>query len=263
MTTTTDQVRTTATLDRSWWSWAGPHGGSVAALALQAASDLAPVGWEPRSLTAQFLAPAPEGGLVLLSRALRTGRGSAVLTASVVGADSVVDAEASAPAVTLTVTGGPARPGAYRRAGVAMPDVPPAADCAPLDIPAELVPFAQHLEVRPATPALPLAGGEAPELVAWVRLRDGRRLDAAALTVLADALPPGLYGVASVPVAVPTVDLHVAFSGEPAGSGWVLARITTRSADGAWCVDDSEVWAPDGRLLAQARQTRRVLGDVS
>jgi len=42
-------------------------------------------------------------------------------------------------------------------------------------------------------------------------------------------------------------------------SGWVLGRITTRSVGGGWCVDDSDLWAPDGQLLASARQTRRML----
>ena len=110
----------------------------------------------------------------------------------------------------------------------------------------------------------PFAGGAEPELVAWLRPRAGGPVGAEALTVLVDALPPALYGVATVPVAVPTVDLQVAFAPQTeAYDGWVLARIRTRTAGEGWCVDDSDVWTEDGRLLAQARQTRRVLGPVS
>ena len=74
-------------------------------------------------------------------------------------------------------------------------------------------------------------------------------------------MPPALYGATAVPVAVPTVELSVSFTEAPAASGWVLLRISTRTAAGGWCVDDSEVWDRDGRLLAQGRQTRRVLGE--
>ena len=42
----------------------------------------------------------------------------------------------------------------------------------------------------------------------------------------------------------------------------MLTRIATRTAGDGWCVEDSEVWTPEGRLLAQSRQTRRVLGEL-
>ena len=66
----------------------------------------------------------------------------------------------------------------------------------PLALPRRLAEFARHLEIRPATTARPLAGGEQAELVAWMRFRDDRPLDAEAATVLTDACrrrcwPPG------------------------------------------------------------------------
>jgi hypothetical protein len=87
-------------------------------------------------------------------------------------------------------------------------------------------------------------------------------VDAAALVVMTDALPPALYGIATVPVPVPTgrPDRHPDARRDV--RDWLLVRIATRTAEDGWCVDDSDVWGPDGRLLAQARQTRRVLGDV-
>jgi hypothetical protein len=128
-----------------------------------------------------------------------------------------------------------------------------------------MVPFSANVEFRPVTDALPLGGGPVAELVAWVRLVDGGPLDSAALTVLADAMPPALYGATTVPVPVPTVEMSVSYASgldEQPLRGWVLNRIATRSAADGWCVDDSELWAPDGRLLVQSRQTRRVLGDL-
>ncbi|MER6801679.1 MULTISPECIES: hypothetical protein [Streptomyces] len=47
-------------------------------------------------------------------------------------------------------------------------------DCAPLDPPVAPAPFARQPETRPAAAGRPLAGGPRAELVARVRLRDGR-----------------------------------------------------------------------------------------
>ncbi|MBA3310252.1 MAG: thioesterase family protein [Nocardioidaceae bacterium] len=54
----------TTTVDRSWWAWAGPHGGLLASLAVTAAEHTVPE--QPvRELSAQFLAPLVEGPVEL------------------------------------------------------------------------------------------------------------------------------------------------------------------------------------------------------
>lgn len=237
-----------ARLDRSWWSWAGPHGGLVAGLCLRAGSPALGEGRVPRAMHVLFLEPAPEGDLVLETAVLREG-----------GASAVVAVTAGA-AVRATLVGGRSR-GTSALSRVVAPVVPGPDDCPGLELPVELVPFGRHLDLRPATAARPLAGGEEPELVSWVRLVEDAPLDAAALTFLLDAMPPALYGATATPVAVPTVELSVSFTEAPTATGWVLVRISTRTAAGGWCVDDSEVWDREGRLLAQGRQTRRVLGE--
>lgn len=122
-----------------------------------------------------------------------------------------------------------------------------------MELPVELAPFLQHLKYRPATDT-PLPGGRSQaEFVGWLRLLGDSPLDASALTVLVDALPTV---ATSVQYAEPAPATR-ADSTTP--GGWVLGRITTRSAGGRWCVDDSDLWAPGGQLLASARQTRRVL----
>lgn len=249
--------RSSAHLDRSWWSWAGPQGGLLAALALRAASALAG-DRAPRSLSAQFLRPLPEGPVGLRAQVVREGGTSSTVTSALLAADGL-------PALTATLTSGRARGGGTPYAAVPPPTAPAPQDCEPLELPRDLVPFGQHLEVRPADWRLPFGGGGVAVLTAWVRLRSQEPAGAAALTVLADAMPPALYGAVRVPVAVPTVDLQVSYASgldEAPVAGWLLARIATRSAQDGWCVDDSEVWGPDGRLLVQARQTRRVLGDL-
>lgn len=245
-------------LDRSWWSWAGPHGGLLAAVALRAGRSLAGPGRTPRALSVQLLRTVEDGEVRPEAHLVREGGASSTVSSVLRGSDGGVVLQA-------VLTSGRARGGGEPYAVVGMPQVPSPQDCAPLALPVELVPYGQHFEHRPAAGALPFSGGDRAELVAWVRLRADDPLDTAALTVLVDAMPPALYGVVREPVVVPTVELTVAYASgldEAPRRGWVLVRIATRTAADGWCVDDSEVWAPDGVLLAQARQTRRVLGEL-
>jgi acyl-CoA thioesterase len=245
-------------LDRSWWSWAGPHGGLLAAVALRAGRSLAGPGRTPRALSAQFLRTVDDGHVRPEAELVREGGASSTVSSVLRGADGGVVLQA-------VLTSGRPRGGGEPYTVVGMPQVPAPEDCTPLALPVELVPYGQHFEHRPAAGSLPFAGGDRAELVAWVRLRADDPLDSAALTVLVDAMPPALYGVVREPVVVPTVDLTVSYASgldEAPGRGWVLVRIATRTAADGWCVDDSEVWAPDGSLLVQARQTRRVLGEL-
>lgn len=242
----------TATLTSDWYSWAGLQGGLLAALCLRAGVSSLHEDLLPRSLTAQFLEPAVEGGLELATSSVREGRSSAV-----------VEVVAGSAARAVLVAG--RSRGASSLSAVTAPEVPGPDDCPSLDLPVDLVPFSQHLRFRAATPARPLVGGNTAELVAWVRLLEDATLDAAALCVLVDAMPPALYGAMAQPVPIPTADLMVTFTGECApsarASSWSLVRICTRHAAAGWCVDESDVWDTQGRLLASARQTRRVQGE--
>lgn len=244
--------RSTVELDRSWWSWSGPHGGLLAATALDAAQEVVAADRVPQVVSAQFLAAAGARPVELAAQVLRAGGSS-----DVVRVDATADGE---PVLAVTATLARPRPGGATYGVVDAPPVPPPADC-PVVPPVDLVPFTSHLEIRRASRG-PLEGGDVAELLAWVRRASGGpEVDAASLVVLVDALAPAVYGIATVPVPVPTIDLTVTLQPEPPTTGWTLVRITTRTLADGWCVDDSDVWSEDGRLLAQARQTRRVLGD--
>lgn len=246
-----------ARLDRRWWAFAGPHGGLLAALALRRAGVLAGPERTPRALTVQYLTALDEGEVAVTAELVREGGSSSTVAAALRGPDGTL-------AVTAVLTSGRPRAAGASYGAVAPPDVPGLRDCEPFELPSAFVPFAAHVELRRAA-GTPMSGGPVAELVAWVRFQGDEPLDCAALTVLADVMPPALYAASTVPVPVPTVELGVSYASgldEAPVRGWVLTRITTRSAADGWCVDDSEVWTPDGRLLVQARQTRRVLGDL-
>ncbi|MDJ0342135.1 thioesterase family protein [Streptomyces sp. H10-C2] len=269
-------------MDRSWWSWAGAHGGYLAALGLTvmrtrlAAQLGGQLGGQlgedanadadqdqdqgedraVRSLTTHFLAPVDDRPLTLSATVERAGRGTCV--ASFTGEQGGAAALLGSAVFGAPRPGGPSHDGDDSRA----PAVPGADDCEALELPLRLAEFARHLEIRPATTARPLAGGDRAELVAWVRFADGRPLDAEAVVVLADTLPPALFARWTTPRPVPSAELTVHFGDAldhgPVG-GWALVRIRTEHAGSGWAVDDSAVWAADGRLLGLGRQARRIL----
>ncbi|MFF7560240.1 acyl-CoA thioesterase [Streptomyces pseudovenezuelae] len=253
MTTSTEHE---TRIDPLWRSWEGAHGGHVAAVALAAVRAQFAGGDQPvRTLTTHFLAPAAAGPLHVSGAVPASGRRTAACVFS--------GHQDGLPVVVGSALFGSGRPGASYD-GQPAPDVPAPEDCRAVELPGRLAPFARQLEIRPATADLPLAGGERAELLAWVRFTDGRPLDAGAVVTLTDVLPPALYALWRSPRPVPSAELTVHFTDavdESAGDGWSLVRIRTDHAGAGWAVDDSAVWAADGRLLALGRQSRVVRGE--
>ncbi|WP_328404677.1 thioesterase family protein [Streptomyces sp. NBC_00390] len=249
-----DVGKTVDGVDPSWWSWDGAHGGYSAALALTAARDhLVALGEEPRpvrTLITHFLTPVDQRPLHFATHTPRAGRRAAVST--------FTGRQGGEAALTGTALFGQGGAGPAYSAWPT-PPVPGPEGCGPIGLPQELAPFARHLEIRPATGARPLGGGERAELVAWIRFADGRQLDAEAVVILTDALPPALFAVWTSPRPVPTAELTVHFTDAlDAGpvDGWALVRMRTEHAGSGWAIDDSTVWSGDGRLLALAQQAR-------
>jgi acyl-CoA thioesterase len=89
----------------------------------------------------------------------------------------------------------------------------------------------------------------------WLRYRDERPLDAAALVALSDSWFPAVFAVSDLPLAVPTVELtvHVRVA-LPLPHDWVLGRYSTRLARDGFLEEDGELFGRDRRLLAQSRQ---------
>ncbi|MFF1720876.1 acyl-CoA thioesterase [Streptomyces sviceus] len=253
MTTSTEHE---TLIDPLWRSWEGAHGGHVAAVALAAVSTQLAGGAHPvRTLTTHFLAPAAAGPLHVSGTAPASGRRTTACVFS--------GRQGGLPVVVGSALFGSGRSGASYD-GQPAPDVPGPEGCRAVRLPGQLAPFARQLEIRPATADLPLAGGDRAELLAWVRFTDGRALDAGAVVTLTDVLPPALYAIWRSPRPVPSAELTVHFTDaldESAGDGWTLVRIRTDHAGAGWAVDDSAVWAADGRLLALGRQSRVVRGE--
>jgi acyl-CoA thioesterase len=250
-------VSVVARIDRSWRSGPGTHGGYLAALGLAAmrARLVGELGEDRpvRALATHFLAPVADRPLARHAVVERVGRDAAVC--------SLRAEQGGALVLVGSATFGASRSGPDHN-GSCAPTVPGPEDCPPLALPRRLAEFARHLEIRPATAARPLAGGERAELVAWMRFRDDRPLDAEAATVLTDALPPALFATWTTPRPVPSAELTVHFGtalDDAPGAGWALVRIRAEHAGSGWAMDDAAVWSHAGRLLALGRQSRRIL----
>lgn len=120
--------------------------------------------------------------------------------------------------------------------------------------------YGDHLDVRKVGVDTLEAGA-----MAWVRMtaapaEHGNLGPHGIASVLLDVLPPGLFALAEPPAFVPTVDFTVHFSTCLAGlqDDWFLVRNRTVWATRDFCVDESELHARDGRVLAQVRQGRAI-----
>ena len=241
--TTLEAAAPALVVGADWCSFSGVQGGLLVGHLLDAA---AAAGAAPRAVTAHLLRGVSPGIPVRPAAAPdRTGRTGSVR------ASLEQDGALAAVAQVLTSAAHPA-------ARSSAPEGQPA-DGEPFALPRELVPIADHLEIRALGPTRPLAGGDAPRLTAWVRVL-GAPTPLTALGVLADALPPSLFAVWTAPRPLATVELtaHLA-APAPEPGAWVRVDQWTSWVDDDYCVDDAELHAVDGSLLATVRQTRRML----
>jgi hypothetical protein len=233
----------------SWRSFTHTQGGLVIGHLLAAAADL--TGAAPRAVSAHLLGGVvPDVEAVVTAAADRTGRTGSVR--------SELRQGGALRAVAQVLTSGvPPAPAVEQFAADAGPRLE---DGEPFELPRDFVPVGEHTEIRALGPSRPLGGGDEPRLHAWVRIRGAELSPLVQLGVLLDALPPSLFAVRTAPAAMPTVELTAHLAGPPPASGaWVRADQRTVWVDGEVAVDDIELRALDGSLVAGGRQTRRLL----
>ncbi|MDY6809166.1 MAG: thioesterase family protein [Actinomycetota bacterium] len=242
-----------ADVDRSWWGWSGPHGGVIAALAVYVAAETVPEA-DVRAVDLRFSGRPGDGELRLTSTVTSAGRSTRMV--------DVVVAQQGLVVVSASVTMGQLRPPAAADIADISADVVPAPEsCAPFSIPPEIVPMGQHLDLRPTDGPLPLTAAAEPWMRAWISTQRPMSVDAAYLSLLADCLPPAVFPTLSAPLAVPTVafSMHLAAPPDHPGPAPVLVHTRNTSTSGGWSVDDTTLRDHRGRLLASARQSRRII----
>lgn len=87
----------------------------------------------------------------------------------------------------------------------------------------------------------------------WFRLRDGEPLDANAVVLASDAMPPAIFNL-DLPIGwTPTVDLAVQVR-DPKPEGWLAVVFRTRFITDGLLEEDGEIWNQDGHLVGLSRQ---------
>ncbi len=146
-----------------------------------------------------------------------------------------------------------------------MPEVEPAEGRDPLDAgPSESTQapaFTGRLAMQRRFGDLPFTGSDRAEVGGWIGLTEERPVDALAVAVMADAWFPAPWPRLSELAPAPTIDLTVHFrSPLPRDNSLLLGRFRSRHVSDGFFEEDGELWAPDGRLVAQSRQLGLLLG---
>jgi acyl-CoA thioesterase len=242
-------------IDERWWTPRGPLGGYVMALGLRALElAVADAGRQPRSMTVHFLRPPAAGAVTVRPVVERAGR-------SLSTASARLEQDGRLLAIALgafsTPWPGPVLDDAPAPA-VAPPEGRTESDAGPR---ADRPPFLDQLVMQPRFGDRPFSGSDRAETGGWLGLREERAIDAAAVTVLADAWFPAPWPRLRALAPAPTIDLTVHFRAPlPQPDGLMLGRFRSGLVRDGFFEEDGELWAPDGTLVAQSRQLGLLLG---
>ncbi len=248
----------TVTVPQDWTSWQGRHGGLIAGLAVEAAAAAHPDA-VVKSVTAHFSRQLADSPFVFRWSTAQGGR--------VVRTIDVTASQDETPVMTATVTMAAdgrdaAGPGWYSLP--APPSLPPSR-CSPYEMDRAFLPVGCHLDIRPCGGCFPLTAATEPYMLAWLSVIPEVAIGPGAAVLLSD-LAPGVFPLLTSPVPAPTVELTVhlcADLGAAPGAAPVLGSQRNSSTAGNWSVDDASLWDSAGRLIAQARQLRRIIGGIT
>ena len=241
------------TMTDRWTIGAGLNGGYVAAFGLRAAVSESTQP-DPLSMTVHYLDRALPGPAEVFVETLRIGRGHTTLAFRVVQTDL--------KAAGLVTFGRHRQPGPHDFSPPAPEPGPDPDDC--LRLPPSNVlgsTFWRRLDRRVAEPEDVFFLRETPgdaTTGGWTRFADGRPTDALAVPLFLDGWPPAMFGrtLHAPPSGAPTLELTVHWR-DRIGPGWHLARFETRLVAGGYADENGELWADDGRLVAESRQLAR------
>jgi acyl-CoA thioesterase len=230
-----------------WWVVAGPNGGYIAAIIVRALSADPALDSRPlRSVTIHYLGRPQAGPAEVHVEADRHGRSVSFSRARLGQGGRTI---ASAAAVF-----------ADDRPGLELDWTEPPQVRAPDEI--EQLPdngaglaFARQFDSRPTIGSRLFGGADEALTGGWIRFRDERPLDAAALVALCDAWFPAVFAMVSEPLPVPTLELTVHLRGRlPRPRDWTLGRWTTQLARDGFLEESAEIYSREGELLAHSRQ---------
>ncbi len=233
-----------------------PFGGLIAALAAAAMTQGLTLSAPLRTLSVQYMTAARFGQpLQFAPRLLRGGRGASFAQVDIRQGDRLTN--------HATATFGDDVPGEAMTPLTALP--PLGRLQTGRDLRGPLSPrFSQAVDYRFDGGPHILQGVEDGPVIerVWMRLNDGRPLDAIGLCYLLDAVYPPVWTALKKPLGMSTVDLRYDILTEPTAAntpdGWAFFEFRMLDFGLGWTIDEATAWAADGTPLALSRQRRKL-----
>jgi acyl-CoA thioesterase len=240
-----------------WWTPRGPLGGYVMALMLNGFQEV--VGdpdRRPRSATMHFLRTPQQGPVTVRAAVERAGRTltsvsgrleqDGKLMGLALGAYSTSWESPLLDEVPMPAVDPPE--GRMTTGSRSTPDIAPP-------------PFVERTVFQRRFGPPLFSGADRAEVGGWLGMREERPLDALSVTVLADAWFPAPWSRLRALAPAPTIDLTIHFRAPlPIPDGLLLGRFRSPLVRDGFFVEDGELWAPDGTLVAQSRQLALLIG---
>lgn len=239
----------TGTIEPGWSIGGNANGGYLIALAARAMAERAGRP-DPATITAHYLSPGLAGPIRINTQVVKEGRKFATMTASMNGAGSKPILQVLGAFTDLSKARGP------ELVDASPPELPPVEDCVSRQDSPEFAPeIFRQIEVRlhPEDANFAVQPSGSALTRGWFRLLDDEPMDAIALLLATDALPPTVFN-ANLPLSwVPTVELTAHVRARPV-PGWLRCEFRTRFVTGGFLEEDGLVWDESGRMVAQSRQ---------
>ena len=243
-----DPLVANATLDSSWSSLRGIHGGYLTAVAVRAAETQL-VDRPVRSVTVSFLRPAVAGPARLSIAPVREGRNLTTLAVTIEQEGTVAVARVTATRADIDgTTWEHPRP----------LDLYPVEACVPLYPPANVGHF-DHAQALLDPRGVPFSGGGTERLGGYVRPLQQRPIDAAWLAMIPDWFPPCSFVVHDPPTGGVSIDYTVHIHRTLDGLGpedWLAAEFEASVSEGGLALEHGIVVGPAGETLVESFHTR-------
>jgi acyl-CoA thioesterase len=252
-----DENRFAGETSDAYWNFAGPFGGYVAALLMQAVmTDPRRLG-PPVAQTVNYCGAMSKGAFEIAVSLDRGGKATQHWSVRLTQGDLVM--------ATATIVCANRRE-TFAHTAVAPPAVPPPEAVAVAPAPSRLPWLASYefrfIEGGPAFGAPPLAAGElgAPQTKLWLSDKPARPLDFVSLAALSDCFILRLVQMRRTMVPMSTVSMTTYFHATDAevaaqGSAPLLGIADAKRFNANFHDQSMELWGTGGKLLASGVQT--------
>ncbi len=204
----------------------------------------------PVAVSCHYLGPVNDADVTIDTTVIKTGKAFTTAHATMRQGERVI-------ATAIGTCGDGLTLGALEHATLAMPAIPAFEHSTPRGATSVGVPgLMQNIDVRlhPDDTGFATGNPTGKALVrGWCAFRDGRPVDALALTLFCDSLPPAMFNLSGAPGWVPTVQLSFYLRGLPDG-GPICAEFRTQQLHNGMFEEDGTLWNASGELVAQSRQ---------